>query len=81
MMKATVAFVYVVGTLQTAFALHDFYSLFCIPKDYKPSTMFFDTWGYLHRFGFMWITIPLSGASGALVFHLHFLALRPYGIR
>jgi hypothetical protein len=66
MMKATVAFVYAVGTLQTAFALRDFYTLFCIPNSLQD--LGFPDALSLRGFGFMWITIPLSGASGTLFF-------------
>jgi hypothetical protein len=68
--KATVIFVYGVGTIQTAFALRDFHTLFCIPWPQPDPSPFAKTWTW-RGFGYMWLTIPLSGASGALVFHLH----------
>jgi hypothetical protein len=68
MTKATVVFVYFVGTLQTGFALRDFYTLFCIHDPHEDPGFFDKTWN-LRSFGFMWITIPLSGASGARVFY------------
>lgn len=79
MTKATVAFVYVVGTLQTVFALHDFYTIFCLP-DPRDHFTFYDTTWSLRSYGFFWITIPLSGASGALVFRLRFPSLVPHSI-
>jgi hypothetical protein len=81
MTKATVAFVYAVGTLQTAFALRDFYTLFCIPDNNEDPTAFYKIWDDLRPFGFMWITIPLSGASGTLLFHSHSPTRRPHRIR
>ncbi|KAF9448374.1 hypothetical protein P691DRAFT_669516, partial [Macrolepiota fuliginosa MF-IS2] len=65
--KLIVYFVYVVGTIQTAFALQDFYALFCTP------TLRED----LHVFGFTWFTIPVSGALVAVVAQL-FYAYRIY---
>jgi hypothetical protein len=78
MTKATVGFVYFVGTLQTGFALRDFYTLFGILEINDGLPSYDETsWNNLRAFGFMWITIPLSGASGTLVFHLHYLTFNP----
>jgi hypothetical protein len=78
MTKATVAFVYAIGTLQTAFALHDFYTLFCTPDSHQDPAPSYAL--SLRGFGFMWITIPLSGASGALIFRLHSTTLPAHSI-
>jgi hypothetical protein len=75
-----VAFIYAVGSLQTAFALHDFYSIFCLPGNREFADLFLGAQEELRRFGFMWITIPLSGASGALLFHPKPASLRLHDI-
>jgi hypothetical protein len=80
MTKATVGFVYGVGTLQTAFALRDFYTLFVKPWPPPDPSPFAKTWTW-RSFGYMWLTIPLSGALGASVIHLYSAPLRAYNIR
>ncbi|KXN92863.1 hypothetical protein AN958_07060 [Leucoagaricus sp. SymC.cos] len=55
--KVVVYFVYIIGTLQSAFTLRDFYTLFC--------TVDGNQWledKDVHRFGFMWLTIPVCGS-------------------
>ncbi|KAF9446770.1 hypothetical protein P691DRAFT_672871, partial [Macrolepiota fuliginosa MF-IS2] len=72
--KSIVYFVYIVGTMQTAFALRDFYTLFCTEAgDGVLSSGPFSP----HRFGFMWFTIPVSSALVAVVAQL-FYAHRIY---
>lgn len=64
MTKSIVCFVYIVGTLQMAFALHDFYTLFCTPQGRRElESPFFN----IHTFGFMSFTIPAGGALGMLL--------------
>ncbi|KAF9442446.1 hypothetical protein P691DRAFT_779402 [Macrolepiota fuliginosa MF-IS2] len=74
--KSIVYFVYIVGAMQTAFALRDFYTLFCIEDTERVllSTAFGP-----HRFGFMWFTVPVSSALVAVVAQL-FYAHRIYTI-
>ncbi|KAF9451797.1 hypothetical protein P691DRAFT_662504, partial [Macrolepiota fuliginosa MF-IS2] len=69
--KSIVYFVYGVGTIQTVFALRDFYILFCILGGNMP------TGHDLRAFGFMWFTIPVSSALVAVVSQL-FYAHRIY---
>src|SRR5690349_20726057 len=79
MTKAIVAFIYTVGTIQTVFALHDFYTIFVLP-DPRDHFTFYDTTWSLRSYEFFWITIPLSGASGAPAFRFHFISLLPHSI-
>jgi len=75
--KAIVYFVYIIGTLQTAFALHDFYSLFCTLRGnsfLEPPAQ-----STIYGFGFMWFTIPVGGALAATAVQL-FYAHRIYVI-
>lgn len=57
--KSVVYFVFIVGTVQIALSLRDFYMLFC--------TITGNNWLVdldVHNFGFMWLTIPLSASAG-----------------
>lgn len=56
-LKAVVYMVVAIGTLQTGLALHDFHALFCT-NDYLSKL------SDPHNFGFMWLTIPTSIATG-----------------
>lgn len=63
MTKSIVYFVFVVGTLQTALALHDFYKLFSTPQGNRElESLSFS----IYEFGFMWFTIPVGGTLGML---------------
>lgn len=67
LVKSIAYFVYIIGTLQTAFALRDFYTLFC-----TPATNNLNEDVDLRTFGFMWLTIPVSSALGTWVSHYVF---------
>lgn len=60
--KSIVYFVYILGTAQTVFALHDFYTLYCTEPP-PPGT---------YTINFLWFTIPFCGAVGT--FWLDYLA-------
>ncbi|KAF9443634.1 hypothetical protein P691DRAFT_737615 [Macrolepiota fuliginosa MF-IS2] len=64
--KLIVYFVYIVGIMQTAFALRDFYTLFCTSSGDL-------LWNINPRiFGFMWFTIPVSDALVAVIAQLFY---------
>lgn len=68
--KAIVYFAYIIGTIQTGFALRDFYVLFCTSE----VKLLMEPWNFdTHRFGFMWFTIPVGGALGMLNLILDFI--------
>jgi len=69
--KSIVYFVYIVGTLQTALALRDFYTLFCTLQG---NTYLESSTLDIRRFGFMWFTIPVGDAlvdSAVQLFYAH----------
>jgi len=73
--KSVVYFIYIIGTLQTALALRDFYTLFCTLQgnqflESSLPDLVFD----IRRFGFMWFTIPVGDAlvaSAVQLFYAH----------
>ncbi|KAF5363562.1 hypothetical protein D9756_000956 [Leucocoprinus leucothites] len=68
--KMAVYLVYIIGSIQTIFALRDFYELFCFPGrlvQAKPILL-----SDLHAFGFMWLTIPVSSALVAVTVQLFY---------
>ncbi|KAJ3561127.1 hypothetical protein NP233_g10388 [Leucocoprinus birnbaumii] len=83
--KATVWFVYAVGSIQTFVALRDFLVMFCekspegyirLSKEGRPSVLNAPT---MHTFGLMWLTVPTSSSIVAVTVQL-FYAHRMYTI-
>ncbi|KAF5363558.1 hypothetical protein D9756_000952 [Leucocoprinus leucothites] len=67
--KGSVYLVYAIGSIQTAFALRDFYELFCgVPG----GLVQLEDLPGLHKFGFMWLTIPVSSALVAVTVQLFY---------
>lgn len=63
--KTVVYFVFIVGTLQSAVILHDFYILYC--------TLDGSRWldgKDIHRFGFMWLVLPVCESLITTAVHM-----------
>ncbi|KAF9448369.1 hypothetical protein P691DRAFT_704986 [Macrolepiota fuliginosa MF-IS2] len=76
--KLIVYFLYIVGTLQTAFALRDFYALFCTSAGSNELELVLLTESNaLQEFGFIWFTVPVCSTLAAAVSQL-FYAYRIY---